>query len=350
MNPLNPQLYRALASRFGEVRMCNEGQHMLMRRIRSALRYDKFEDRVVEAGEQYCVCCPYCGDTRFRLYVSYRWNTKDDSGKTSGLHLIQCFNENCNTSSFRDQLQTYIAKRVATRSYHAELQKAESFQAVDLPGMCIPLHSLPFDHPSRAYLQSRRFDPDELSKLWNVHYCQSTAVDENGFIPGTNIRAHLVQGRIIFPVYRAGVMVGFQARVIGDHQVKYYTMPGLRKQYMLYNGDRAKGYDFGVVVEGVLDAIRVGPQAVALLGKTMSWRQRELIIAHWGSGALCILLDPDAVKEMERIQKLLNPQSFRWGSFCLPLPPGTDPGDMNRDELWGLIASYARARNVQLTA
>jgi hypothetical protein len=209
---------------------------------------------------------------------------------------------------------------------------------------------LPFEHPARTYTQKRRFDPDELSKLWNVHYCQSTAVDENGFIPGTNAKAYLVEGRLIFPIYRAGVMVGYQARVIGDHQVKYYTMPGLRKQYMLYNGDRAKDYDFGVVVEGVLDAIRVGPQAVALLGKHMSWRQRELIIAYWGSGALCILLDPDAMKEMERIQRMINPQSFRWGSFCLPLQPGTDPGDMERDALWGLIASYARTRNVQLTA
>jgi hypothetical protein len=350
MDVLNPDLYRALVARFGKVRVCNEGQHMLTRKIRSAMRYDQYEERVVEAGEQYCVCCPYCGDTRFRLYVSYRWNTKDKGGRPFGRHLIQCFNEACDTSNFRDQLQTYIVRHVNTRSYHGELQKAESFKAVDLPGMCIPLHMLPHDHPACAYLKNRRFDPDELSKVWNVHYCQSTAVDENGFVPGTKVHAHLVQGRIIFPAYRAGVMVGYQARAIAEHQIKYYTMPGFRKQYMLYNGDRAKDYDFGVVVEGVLDAIRVGPQSVALLGKSMSWRQRELILAYWGSGALCILLDPDAVKETERAQKLLNPQSFRWGSFCLTLQPGTDPGDMNRDELWALIASYARARNVQLAA
>jgi hypothetical protein len=351
MDPLNPDLYNSLVSRFGEVRVCNEGQPMLTRRVRSMFDYNKYDDVPVEAGEQYCVCCPYCGDRRFRLYISYRWNTKDRRGKPFGRHMIQCFNENCDTSKFRDHLQTYLSKYVEERPYHSELRKAEAtFTPIDLPGLCIPLHSLPHTHPARMYLHGRNFDPDELSKLWNVHYCMSAAVDENGFIPGTRTHAHLVMNRLIFPAYRAGAMVGFQARALGPHQIKYYTMPGFSKQYMLYNGDRAKDYDFGVVVEGVLDAIRVGPQAVALLGKHMSWRQRELIVAYWGSGALCILLDPDAVKETERIQRMINPQSFRWGSFCLPLQPGTDPGDMDRDTLWSLIASYARTRNVQIAA
>ncbi len=30
-----------------------------------------------EVGEEYSTSCPFCGDTRGRLYVNHLWGTKD---------------------------------------------------------------------------------------------------------------------------------------------------------------------------------------------------------------------------------------------------------------------------------
>jgi hypothetical protein len=350
--PLNPKLYRILKQRFGKVVISNEGQRMVVRNFPDPTDMKKTQERIIDSGEYYCVNCPFCNDTRHRLYVNYRWNTYDADGRVYGRKLIHCFNEECDMYHFQDQLQAYIARRpkMSRSLKDVDIYREPMWKDVGLPGLCVPLDQLPPESQALTYLRGRNFDPAELSKIWNVHYCLSCDEDEYGFVPGTKALSRMVRGRIIFPIHWNDMTVGWQARAVGDAHVKYYTMPGLHRNYMLYNGDRARKYDFGVVVEGVLDAIRVGPQAVALFGNTMSGRQRELILSYWGSGGMCIMLDPDAVKQTERISKMIDPRSFRWGSFVMPLPPGKDPGDMDREVLWEMIVNYARTRSIRLTA
>lgn len=351
MNVFNPELYSALVNRFGTVLISNEGQRMISHKIPDPYERGKYKEVILEPGENYRVNCPYCGDARHRLYVHYRWNTKLRTGEIYGRNLIHCFNEECNTYTFEDELQAYLrGTPVIDRSVEAELKHVSRFEPVDLPGFCIPLDQLPNDHPAVSYVRDRRkFDPGYVAKAWGVHYCQSCAEDEHGFVPGTKALVRLVLGRLIIPIYRSGMLVGWQARALGDHQIKYYTMPGLHVGQLIYNSDRSRNYDFGVIVEGVMDAWRVGLQSGALFGKKMSWRQRELAVAYWGNGALCLMLDSDATEDMDRIQQMINPDSFRWGSFCLELP-GKDPADMDHETIWGLIASYARSRNIRITA
>ena len=159
----------------------------------------------------------------------------------------------------------------------------------------------------------------------------------------------MVQDRLVIPVFKDNVMVGWQTRAIVEGgKNKYYTMPGFPKSRMIFNQDRARQFRFGVVVEGVFDAFRVGPRAVALFGKSMSQTQRELAVSFWGQGALCIMLDADAVEDMERLSKVMDPMRFRDGSFIVVTPQGHDPGSMERNALWRLITEHARNRGVQL--
>lgn len=345
---LNDRLYQTLKARFGEVRLSNEGQRLISPSVYNPMtkRYDKGSDK---SGEYYRVCCPYCHDKRFRLYVSHRWNTMGTDGKVFGRNLVFCFNEHCSMQHFEDELQLYIGKRPSLGTHDEAPEETAVFAVVSLPGRCPLLSELPANHAARAYIEKRRFDPDMLAKIWDVRFCTDAPEDSQGFVPGTRVITRMVKGRIIVPVYRSGDLVGWQARTLTNQEPKYYTMPGLKKSQMLYNGDRAAKSRFGVVVEGVFDAFRVGERAVALLGKSMSHHQKQLTLAYWGSGALCILLDADAVEDMERISGMLGKDAFRWGSFCLTLPPDMDPADMDQEELWGLIVSYARTRNIQLS-
>jgi DNA primase len=104
----------------------------------------------------------------------------------------------------------------------------------------------------------------------------------------------------------------------------------------------------GVVVEGVFDAFRVGPRAVALLGSSLSFQQQQMLQNWWGKGAVCLLLDPDAIEDMDRMLQLLGKKQYRWGAFKVELPDGKDPDDFSREDLWSLISTRARAEEVNL--
>jgi hypothetical protein len=350
--PLNRDLFSALQRTFGGVKVANQGERRIVRPAVNAL--GEKVNEVLQAGEQYRVCCPYCKETRYRLYICYRWNTFDSAGNVVDQHLAKCFNEECSTRRLEELLTPYISGRPTLLvPVGSKMSDAQLFSQVSLPGRCVPVNSLPATHQARKYLEEqRKFDVHALTKEWGVHVCVECPEDDRGMIAGTTIVAGMVRGRVIIPIYRLGQLVGWQARFAGEppgkHVPKYYTMPGLRKNYLLYNGDQAKQYPFGVVVEGVTDAWRVGPRCVALLGKTMSHHQQRLVQSYWGTGGVCVLLDPDAVEEAEDMLKLLQPAAFRWGSFSMTLPDGTDPADLSHDELWRLIVAYARNRGIQL--
>ncbi len=348
--PLNRPLFNSLRSRFGTVKIANEGERRIVRLVQNIIKGSP-ESEVIQVGEQYRICCPYCRDTRHRLYICYLWNTVDERGERRGRQLINCFNENCQMRHFEDELKPYITGAVKIdRATEEAANRYVPFQPVTWPGRCVPVNNLPPQHPARQYLSSRRFDPDELYQLWDVHYCLEAPEDEGGLIPQTTIIANYVRDRIMIPVYRTGQMVGWQARAVGSNHrgPKYYTMPGLRKSHLIYNGDRARQYPFGVVVEGVTSAWRVGPRAGALLGKSMSHHQMKLVLSYWSTGGMCLMLDPDAIEEMETIMQMLGKHTFRWGAFHLPLPEDKDPAEFTHEEVWGMIVNYARVRGVQL--
>ena len=350
--PLNPALYGALHARFGSVKFSNEGNRFLSR-VAKHLESGKDVEQVIDPGEYYRVCCPYCGDKRYRLYINHRWNTIRDNGQRYGRHLAVCFNEHCDLRNLDEELKIYVNyKAKLHRPEDAPFQNPDNlFSEVTLPGVCVKLSSLDKQHPAIKYIEGRNFDYRDLENNWGVVYCDHTDRDRDGFIPKTKIHAGLVQSRLIVPIYRLSTLVGWQARATNDkEEPKYYTMPGLNKNMMLFNGDRAKEYKFGVVVEGVFDAFRVGPRAVALLGKHMSVHQRNLAHAYWAQGALCIMLDPDAIADMQCLQQLVNSQLFRWGVFPVVLPDNNDPAEMPTKELWDVISNTARAYNVPLSS
>jgi hypothetical protein len=51
---------------------------------------------------------------------------------------------------------------------------------------------------------------------------------------------------------------------------------------------------------------------------------------------------------VERNLELINPGGFARGFFDVSPPVDADPGSMRREDIEGLIASYARTRNIVL--
>ena len=151
----------------------------------------------------------------------------------------------------------------------------------------------------------------------------------------------------MFLIFQNGALTSWQARYPGeDHDrygcPKYFWAPGTKKSWLLYNMDRASLRQNVVVVEGVLDAARVGGNAVAIFGKDTSARQEALLAERWRNGTLLWLPDPgdpESVKAAKNRVDKWNAAGIFKGGAKMALVPGDDPGSCSKEELLGILAT-----------
>src|SRR4249920_1968854 len=90
-SPLNPRLYRLLQDNFGTVKIASPGEAMIAQSVREPVS-DRPMLAITHSGEYYRLCCPYCNDTRYRLYVNHMYGQKDRFGRRMKF-LAVCYNE-----------------------------------------------------------------------------------------------------------------------------------------------------------------------------------------------------------------------------------------------------------------
>lgn len=351
---INPVLYKNLEENFpGGVIIANEGE--VMQTGATSIVAGKISTSILHSGEYYRVNCPFCRDTRHRLWVNHMYGQSDAYGRVMKF-VARCYNEDCLAD--RDNWETFDRavfnfKNVNERNQSAfPLNLSQDFTdpytvvKAELPGNVIPLSqlvkSMP-QHPASAYMLARRYTLFDLDH-YEIGYC--TAVNDNRYAVALN--------RIIFPIRMHGELVGWQAREIPSSYgppysaagPKYWGLPGMKKRLMLYNYDRAIGKPMLVVVEGATSCHRIGDCAVGLMGKTMSSQQYMMIINNWPNVPVVLMLDPDAREEMTGIMNdFLNNHVV-----IIPvwLADGYDPGDYDRVAIWNQIRAEAAKLGVIL--
>lgn len=338
--PLRPDLYRRLEQRFGGVTIAHEGEEREDFIIEDACEVDRHGRprkrlEVVERGEEYFVTCPFCSDTRRRLSINHMFGWTGEPG-VSYMHLAKCFNDCCpleGNFGLKRQLYKMIFDDVGPGQQDFDGEKdpvLKGRRALRIlpdakpPGRVVRIDRYPEDHPAVKYLRKRGFDPAELYEQHNVCFCEEAKPEYA-----------MAEGRIVVPVREYGRLVGWQGRLIGEPKFKYipkfYSMPGMVKSRHLYNLDEARKYSHVVVVEGVFDAWRYGPEAVALLGKKASQRQCQLALAIGKDKPIVCMLDGDAASENQALHDVLrrsHPRVVQVG-----LADGLDPGSMPREAL-----------------
>lgn len=363
-NPLNPTLYSLLRQRFGKVVPANEGIAMCgAPRMAAATSvyggtsfgpaYDsglspfgqqrrRRISNVLTWGEYYRVSCPFCRETRQRLWINHLYGTKDDVGIPQHW-LAHCYNEKCTTDP---AVRALLEFHIFGIGQHPQLQimQGENVSAVlsetRPPGPIAAFHELFPEHPVRRYLLERRYDLAYLSSQYGVGMC----VDSTEF--------PAMRGRIYIPIVMHGQLVGWQGRYPDELDwkatgiPKYYGRPGMAKGRMLYNLDVAKQWPFVVVVEGVPSVWRLGGPAVALLGKTLTGPQR-ILLNYWAGKPIIIMLDPDAADNSEGIVRELK-QTAASPVVEIRLPGDYDPGDYEHEVGVAMIRNAARLQGVML--
>lgn len=338
---LCPSLYARLKATFpGGVLVANQGEELVGSRHPDASGRSRV--RVVNSGEYYRVNCPFCNDTRRRLWVNYRFAEYP--------WLAHCFNETYCLSGpegrpRRQRIQQWLFE--TTRPVKLETQAGfvadeVAVGPVDLPGDVTPVNRLRHDHVARRYLLDRGYDLDDLANSYGIGFVEQV-YDSTQFRP--------LEGRIFIPIFMDGELVGWQGRWPADlkwkevRMPKYYNLRHMAKRKMLYNYDLAKRYRTVVLTEGVSDVWSVGPMAVSLLGSELTGPQRDLVGSTWRGGTVVVLLDGDAVDNNQVMtRELANSFTADGGRvLSVPLPPDKDPGSLSTQAVWEFI-HYAADR------
>lgn len=345
--PLNPALYRNLCRAFGKVLIANEGiafdGHYVPRFP------DPGESMYVEDyGETYRVSCDVCNDTRCRLYVPYMFGKRDDRNRLN-LFLAKCYNEHCyEKSGVADNLYEKLSFGQTTLRDARVLPGVERTEApeVPLPGPITPLHELPPDHPANRYLAMRFINPELVSRFYGVGYC----TESNYF---------LAKHRIYIPVIYDGLLKGWQARHVGDldwkdkgSPCKYFNAPDMLRGRVLYNLHRAKEYQTGVVVEGVMKAWNIGPMCMATLGWPITTAQQHILVPTFKKRSLVLLLDPDVTRTEVGRKKVAEVHENLSGHFnhgVAVIVPPAPPDEMDRMWLRDFITQEAKGQDVKVS-
>ena len=287
---LNPALFDALTDYFGTVRVSDENTPLKWE-WKDDVKLKKRVPRITSAGEQYYVCCPVCGDRRFRLAIGHRFLTPLDKTFAPELlrHTYKCYNENCSLKDHRcvASIQTYLQNHrdligLAVYRMKSKAPAAAPGQGhgpIALPPGFTLLSQLPAGHPALSFIISKyRFDPLYLAMAYGVGFVGQTS----GFMQVSN--------RIIFPVYEGGRLVYWQGRtILADEPTRWYIPAGAKK--VVYNIDRVPEGDVAVIAEGIPASIASGPTGTAVFGKDMDFHRTYQVAKRFRTAV--IALDPE---------------------------------------------------------
>ena len=264
------------------------------------------------------------------------------------------------------------------------------------PGDVVPINTLPPLHPATEYLLSRNFNLDSLYKQLGCSYCITEAPENpaKGIyykkLP-SNFR-DTPQGRIIFYAHVNKVQVGWQARIIErvSDDAKHYWHPYYnrwvamerkneagkweaipemeirRPNYSLLwkpskyktafgmaRNDVLMGYDAAVdfnktlnlkaptvfLAEGPLDAGRIGPGCLALLGKYLSDKHAELLLRRFKKLVYFADNDKAGMEATARIKSVFSGKNIKVIFAKVP-EPYKDLGEMPNLDAITLAYNY----------
>jgi len=356
---LNRELYRQLCNVFGKnsvtVHRSGEAGVFKKEQVLRGNHTDYKLTRVpgVSPGEEYSVKCPFCSDHSPRLYINYRWGTKDPFSGKRILWLMHCYNEEC---------QAVYANRLALAQLVfdnddtiqvldvADETEPEAPRQVTLPGAMQSLEVLAetnMRHPAVLWCMSRQLDIVELSRRYGVGYC---VVPKYAGSPNAE--------RLVVPFYARGksgiTLAGWTARIlrkVAQGEAKWRHSWAATGQ-IVYGIGEAAAYQTIVVTEGPGDKFAVGRPAVAMLGKAANAYKMQRIadvVQDDPRRLIVILLDPDQDKMAKArrrehhstVAANLMRSLTKTPVIDVRLPSGSDPGSLDRKYIWRYIIREA---------
>ena len=194
-----------------------------------------------------------------------------------------------------------------------KLEPAEPMGVLKIPDGVEPMRPV-----HRRYLGQRRIDPDYAASVWGI---MGIGLDRR------------LPWRLFLPVVRGGDTVSWTTRSVKpDATLRYVNAPpgdeAVPAKRCLFGADHVR--HAAVIVEGPLDAVRVGPGAVAVMGTGVSKAQKALL-ADIPVRTVCFDNEPKALARGVRLARELA--AFPGVTYFTVLETGKDPCECSESEI-----------------
>ncbi len=315
-----------------------------------AVRAFPLLDYILEKGAvegkpgEWDMACPVCGKEKLGVSLERRgwhcWICEEyapgPDGKrravrgAGGVIALVEWLEGCTQAEAMD----FVRSRAQFQTIDVEhIERAREYaaaaRALHAPGISWPEGWQPI-HATLPYLTKRGITL-EMAQAFRLGWCWGGRYN----------------GRLIFPVLENGHLVYYQARAMWEQEqqrgryikaLNPAAQSGLAAATdVLFNLDQARYHDRVCLVEGPIDAVKVGPDAVATFGKRISQRQLQKLLDA-GVQAVDLMWDGPgptepwgAWPEMVRVGKELA----SYFDTRLVFIPGGDPGErMPAENAW----------------
>lgn len=285
--------------------------------------------RLLDLLEEYQVTVKTVGEhqhaTPSFLQVDCCWCSPDTHhyrlGLALNLKVASCWS--CGTHSFLRSLHELTGEAY-------EVLKSRLDAVEKIPGQHTPRGKLTLPDGirellpiHRKYLKDRGFDPDTLSKFWGVR--------------GIGLTTKLAW-RLFIPITYQGKVISWTTRAIADIEPRYVNAKPdeevISAKHVLLGEDLARHAI--VIVEGPLDAMRLGPGAVATCGLTYSQSQVRKMLTH----PVRIVVFDNEVKAQQRARQLVSLLSTFPGQTYRVELDAADPGSASNREIQKLRSAF----------
>ena len=192
------------------------------------------------------------------------------------------------------QAASDLIRKYTTGVASVKREEVKMANSITLPGSYTPLDI------HRNYLEGRGFDVGELKFYHGIKF---TGMMEKW--EGMNW-----QFRVIIPVFdRRNNLVSFQGRDVTGKQDRYLFPPKEKQvkdcKTLLYGAELCGKKDSLLVVEGVMDAWKLGAGAVCTFGSSVT-QEQVLEMSHWRRVFLAFDNEPAAVQHARDVAKQLS--------------------------------------------
>ena len=255
------------------------------------------------------VSCPYCGVGTGKMGMGIHTRTLAVNCWKCGKHRIGDVLSAITDKPIRD-----ILRILSDLDVDITKQKEKPTGVYREPDGVGPLLSA-----HKKYLTDRRFDPEEMESRWGM----------KGIGADWPLR-----WRLFMPISRHGVNESWTTRAVGDQNPRYISAKPSEERRsiksLLFGLDHVK--HAVVVVEGIFDALRIGPGAVATFGLAVTHSQLS-VIARIPIRVVCFDSEHEAQKRARALADMLTPYPGITHVATLSGPdPDTSP-DNELDEL-----------------
>ncbi len=320
-----------------------------------AKRHGGHKESRSRKSHEYLLTCPSCGSDRLRWSHPKKscwicWGCRLSGDTVSLIQLLEKCDE---SAAIAIVLDGYVGGDATHDLVGVQVQSTAPKQLAPIPW---PQGVDLLDWHSQAHARAKSY-LESRGVSWDLIRDRQLGFARTGRLKNRLVYTCRHSGRLLY--WQARATWGAPAQIPAALRREWEKQTGFRKvlnptstecsataQDVVFGWDSALGHEHVVVTEGPMDAIKIGPHAVALLGKSAS-PQKLHRVKELGAKSVTVYLDSGA-EEWAATVRIARELSGSVETRVAVPPAGFDPGSLTPEQNRNILANAQIFKNNRL--